>query len=63
MFCKQDVLSPYIFNFAVEYADGKVNHEGLKLNGTHQLQFHPDDVNILYVSAHTIKKKRCFSSS
>ena len=34
-----DVLSPLIFNFAVEYAIRRiqVNHDGLKLNGTHQL--------------------------
>jgi hypothetical protein len=32
-----DTLSPVVFNFALEYAikRGKVNQDGLKLNGTH----------------------------
>jgi len=32
-----DVLSPLLFNFAFEYAIGRVqvNQDGLKLNGTH----------------------------
>ena len=33
-----------------------MNQEGLKLNGTRQLLFYPDDVNILGGRVHTIKE-------
>ena len=45
-------------NFALEYAIRRVrvNLDGLKLNGTHQLLVYVDDVNILGKGVHTINK-------
>ena len=55
---KGDALSPFFFNFALEYVIGRVqvNQDGLKLNGTHQLLAYADDVNILGGSVHTVKE-------
>jgi len=55
---QEDALSPVLFNFALEYAIRRVqvNHDGLKLNGTHQLLAWADDVNILSGSIHTLKE-------
>jgi hypothetical protein len=53
-----DALSPLLSNFALEYAIRRVqvNHDGLKLNGTHQLLPYADDVNILGGNVHAAKK-------
>jgi len=52
-----DVLSPLLFNFALEYTIRmvQINQDGLKLNGTYHL-FYADDVNMLGGSIHTIKE-------
>ena len=53
-----DVLSPFLFTFALEYTikSVQVNQHGLKLNGTHHLLVYADDVNILGESVHTVKE-------
>ena len=45
-------------NFALEYAIRRVrvNLDGLKLNGTHQLLVYVDDVNTLGGSVYTAKE-------
>ena len=53
-----DVLSPILFIYALNYAIRRVqeNQDGLKLNGTHQLLVHANDVNILVGSVLSVKK-------
>ena len=52
------LLSPMLFNYALEYAIRRiqVNQDGMKLNGTHQLLVYADDVNILGGSVQSYKK-------
>jgi hypothetical protein len=56
---QRDVLSPLFFNLAVEYTSRtvQVNQDSFKVNGTHQLLFYADDVNILGGSVHTVEKE------
>ena len=53
-----DALSPLLFNFALVYAirRAQVNQDDLKLNGTHQLLVHADDLYISEGSVYTIKE-------
>jgi hypothetical protein len=53
-----DDLSPFLSNFALEYAIKKVqeNQVKLKLNGTHQLLVYADDVHLLGDNIDTTKK-------
>jgi hypothetical protein len=53
-----DALTPLLLNFALECAirGVQVNQDVLKLNGTHQLLVHTDDVHILGRSIPTTKK-------
>ena len=54
------VSTPLTLVFSLDYAIRgiQVNQDGLKLNGTHQLLVHADNVNIMRESVYTVKKKK-----
>jgi hypothetical protein len=58
LFETRNALQPLLLNFALEYAIRRVrvNQEGFKLNGTHQLLVYAGDFNISGGRVHTIKK-------
>ena len=60
---KQDVSSPLLFNFALEYAirTVQVNQDGLELNGTHQLLVYADYFSILGGRVDYKQEHRSFS--
>jgi hypothetical protein len=53
-----DALSPFLFNFALDYAIWRLQLSvGFwKLNGTHQLLVYTDNVNILGGRVHTVRR-------
>jgi hypothetical protein len=57
---QSDALSPLLLNFALEYANRKVQEDqvGLKLNGTHQLLAYADDVHLLGDDIGTVNKSQ-----
>jgi hypothetical protein len=55
-----NTLSPFIFDFALEYSikNGKENQMGLQLNGTHQILLYTDDTNLFGGNVSTTTGKR-----
>jgi hypothetical protein len=54
-----DAPSPLLFNFALVYAIRKILETlvGSELNGTHQVSFYADDVNLLGDSVNSKKRE------
>jgi hypothetical protein len=52
-----DTLSLLLSNFALEYAMRKKTEERMELNGTHQILFCADDVNLLGGNINITNKK------
>ena len=52
-----NVISLFLFNFALEYAIRmvQINQDGMKLNGTHHLLVYANDVNVLGGSVPTVQ--------
>jgi hypothetical protein len=59
-----DASSPLFFSCAIEYTIRRVriNQDGLKLNGAHQVSVYDNDVNVLGRHIHAVKKCRSYSS-
>ena len=53
---EEDVLWPLVFKFALEYANRKETTLGLDTNGTHQVLFYADDVNLIGDDIRTIER-------
>ena len=59
-----NVLSPWVFNSALEYAIRRVqvNQDGLKLHDMHQLLVYADDANTGSKRTYYREKQRSFST-
>ena len=56
---QEDVLSPLLFNFTLQYAIRNVQETnlGLDMKGTHQVLAYVDDVNLINDVKRTIERK------
>jgi hypothetical protein len=57
-------LSPFLFKFASEYAIREIQetHEGMELNGSHQLLDYADYVNFIIINSYGLRVVVCFNS-